>query len=120
MDGIARTTMQVQPRREEEIRPVANARSSIQERPQGSYEDVLATPENQKRVESALKALEIFQPNHPQTRFQYNVHQDTGRIQVTLVNYMTGEVVEEIPSKKILEFAAQLEELSGLVIEKKA
>ena len=83
------------------------------------YSDVPDTPENRKAIESAIKALEIFQPNHPTTRFQYQVH-DTGTIQVALVNYLTGEVVEEVPSSKLLDYASRMEELSGLVLEEKA
>jgi len=85
-----------------------------------AYADVTDTPDNRKAIESAIKALDIFQSNHPNTRFQYQVHAGTGSIQVALVNYLTGEVVEEIPSSKLLEFSSRMEELSGLVLEKKA
>ena len=84
------------------------------------YTDVTDTPDNRKAIESAIKALAIFQPNHPNTRFQYQVHDETGHIQVALVNYLTGEVVEEVPSSKLLEYASRMEELSGLVLEEKA
>ncbi len=82
--------------------------------------NVPATEENLRKVDAAVKALEIYSDHHPQTRFQYRTDTDTGRIQVTLVNFMTGEVVEEIPSKKLLEFSARLEEMVGLVLEKRA
>lgn len=82
--------------------------------------DVPATEENLRKVDAAVKALEIYSDHHPKTRFQYRTDTDTGRIQVALVNYMTGEVVEEIPSKKLLEFSARLEEMVGLVMEKHA
>ncbi|MDH5655234.1 MAG: flagellar protein FlaG [Spirochaetia bacterium] len=84
------------------------------------YSNVIDTPNNRRAIESAIKALEIFQPNHPNTRFQYQVHDETGHIQVALVNYLTGEVVEEVPSSKLLEYASRMEELSGLVLEEKA
>lgn len=82
--------------------------------------NVPATAENLRKVDAAVKAMEIYSDHHPQTRFQYRTDQDTGRIQVALVNYMTGEVVEEIPSKKLLQFSHQLEEMVGLVMEKHA
>ena len=82
--------------------------------------DVPATEENLRKVDAAVKAMEIYNDHHPQTRFQYRTDTDTGRIQVALVNYMTGEVVEEIPSKKLLQFSHQLEEMVGLVMEEHA
>jgi len=84
------------------------------------FSDVSDSPDNRKAIESAIKALEIFQPNRPNTRFQYQVHADSGHIQVALVNFITGEVVQEVPSSKLLDYASRMEELSGLVLEKKA
>ena len=84
------------------------------------HADIQATPENIAEVDKAVKILEIFEPHHPETRFQYSVHSDTGTIQIRLVNKSTGEVVEEIPSSKMLDFNARLEELTGLVLEKRA
>lgn len=77
------------------------------------------TPENRHRIERALRALDIFNPNHPNTRFRYSVH-DSGRIQVELYNYLTGEVVQSIPSTKVLDYAHRLAELSGLILEEHA
>ena len=84
------------------------------------YHDVPATPENREKVEKAIRALSIYSKNHPETRFQYNVHEESGAIQVQLLNYKTGEVIEEVPSSKLLEMSAQMEELTGLVLEKRA
>ena len=82
--------------------------------------DVNATPDNVAQIEKAVKILELFEPHHPETRFQFQVHSETGKIQVRLVNKKTGEVVEEVPSSKLLDFNSKLEELTGLTLEKKA
>lgn len=82
--------------------------------------EVAATPENMRKVQMAVEALDIFMEKQPDTRFHFQVHDDSGKIQVQLVNFRTGEVVEEIPSKKLLDFTAQLEQLTGLVLEKHA
>ncbi|MBW7858671.1 MAG: flagellar protein FlaG [Leptonema sp. (in: Bacteria)] len=82
--------------------------------------DVIDSPENRHRIESAIQALDIFSPNHPNTRFRYSVHNDTGRIQVELYNYLTGESVQKIPSNKLLDYAARVQELSGLILEEHA
>lgn len=85
-----------------------------------SYENVPDTPENRHRIDRAIRALDIFNPNHPNTRFRYSVHPDTGSIQVELYNYLTGEVMQKIPSNKLLDYAARIQELSGLLLEEHA
>lgn len=82
--------------------------------------DVDATQENLTNVEKAIKALELFESHYPETRFLFTVHDKTGKIQVRLVNKNTGEVVEEIPSSKLLDYAARMRELTGLVLEERA
>ncbi len=127
MEPIEKSTIHVRtaPRGDEELRRIREAQQQtavIDKNPskQSQYHDVADTPSNREKIQSAIKALEIFQPHHPQTRFQYSVHENTGKIQVTLVNYITGEVVDAVPSSKLLDFAARMEELSGLILEKKA
>lgn len=97
-----------------------NVRSNNDSQAENRYHNVPDSPENRKRIDTAVRALEIYQPHHPNTRFQYQVHADTGTIQVALINFMTGEVVQEVPSSKLLEFSSRMEELSGLVVEESA
>ncbi|MCB1308384.1 MAG: flagellar protein FlaG [Leptospiraceae bacterium] len=79
------------------------------------------TSDNRARIESALNALDVLHRESGQnTRYQFRTHSESGKLQVALVNYITGEVVEEIPSSKILEFSKALENVSGLIIEKRA
>jgi uncharacterized FlaG/YvyC family protein len=101
-------------------RPLSNNDSALQALKEREFADVQDTPENRRRIENSIQTLNLFQPQHPDTRFQYRVHDKTGTIQIALVNFRTGETVEEIPSGRLLDFASRLEELSGLVIEKKA
>lgn len=91
--------------------------------PQGqSYTDVAATPENRRRIESAVKALEYVHPEltSADSRYQIRMHQETGKLQVALVNTQTGETLEEIPGTKLLEFSEAMSELGGLLFEKRA
>lgn len=115
-----RTELQTQPLTKEfySIQSgVKQGHSSTLIKPEG---DVIDSPENRHRIESAIQALDIFSPNHPNTRFRYSVHNDTGRIQVELYNYLTGESVQKIPSNKLLDYAARVQELSGLILEEHA
>ena len=87
----------------------------------GDHRDVPDTPENRRDVQKAIDALDMFaNDKKSNTRFQYAVHDETGTIQVKLYNYLTGEVVQEIPSSKLLEFASHMQELSGLLLNEQA
>lgn len=87
----------------------------------GNHQDVQDTPENRKNVQKAIDTLDMFSnEKNTNTRFQYAVHDETGTIQVKLYNYLTGEVVQEIPSSKLLEFASHMQELSGLLLNEQA
>ncbi len=106
-------------------RPVeaeAGARGAVARRGEehSSRSDVAATPENMERVKMAVETLDVVLARQPETRFHFQVHNDSGKIQVQLVNFRTGEVVEEIPSKKLLDFTSQLEQLTGIALEKHA
>ena len=87
-----------------------------------SYTDVAATPENRRRIESAVKALELVHPEltSADSRYQIRMHQETGKLQVALVNTQTGETLEEMPGTKLLEFSEAMSELGGLLFEKRA
>ena len=87
-----------------------------------SYTDVAATPENRRRIEAAVKALEYVHPEvtSADSRYQIRMHTESGKLQVALINTQTGETMEEIPSTKLLEFSAAMSELGGLLFEKRA
>ena len=87
----------------------------------GNHQDVADTPENRQNVQKAIDALDMFSSDkNTNTRFQYAVHDETGTIQAKLYNYLTGEVVQEIPSSKLLEFASHMQEISGLLLNEQA
>lgn len=92
------------------------------EHPGQSYTDVAATPENRRKIEAAVKALEHVHPQltSADSRYQIRMHQESGKLQVALINTQTGETMEEIPSTKLLEFAKAVSELGGLLFEKRA
>lgn len=79
-----------------------------------------ATEPNVHKIASAVQALNLFHEDKEHTRFQYRVNPEYGTVQVTLFNYMTGEIVSEIPSRKVLDFAQRMREISGMLLEKQA
>jgi len=53
-------------------------------------------------------------------KLNFAVYEGSGEIMVTVVDQDTGKVIREIPSKEALDLAAKLEEVAGLIFDKKA
>jgi flagellar protein FlaG len=67
------------------------------------------------QLEVATRALQ-----GPEKTYEISVHEETNSIMVKIKNKATGELIREIPKEKLLDVAASLMELSGLIIDKKA
>jgi len=49
----------------------------------------------------------------------FTVHKATGKIMVTVMEASTGEVIREIPPSEMLNLAAKLQEMVGLIFDQK-
>jgi flagellar protein FlaG len=52
-------------------------------------------------------------------RFEFKVHERTGRYLVKLVNKETDEVIKEIPPEKILDLIARIWDLVGILVDER-
>jgi flagellar protein FlaG len=50
---------------------------------------------------------------------QFSVHQASGQMMVVVKEESTGKVIREIPPKEVLNLAAKLDELAGMLLDKK-
>jgi len=50
---------------------------------------------------------------------KFSVHKASGQMMITVVDESTGKVVREIPSSEILELAAKMDEMVGMIFDKK-
>lgn len=53
-------------------------------------------------------------------RFEYSVHEKINAIMVKVVDARTGELIREVPPKKVLDIAAMTWEEMGILIDEKA
>ena len=51
-------------------------------------------------------------------KLQFSVHQSTGRTMVKVVNRDNEQTIREVPSEKILNLAAKLDEMIGILFDK--
>ncbi|AOZ94728.1 hypothetical protein PNBC_12995 [Paenibacillus crassostreae] len=74
--------------------------------------------ENEKQIVQQLeKVIEAVQG--PEKSFEISVHKDTNAIMVKVFNKQTGDLIREIPSEKILDVAANMMKLNGLIVDDK-
>jgi len=54
------------------------------------------------------------------THLQYEKHEVLNEMIIRVIDNNTNEVIEEIPSKKILDMVAKMCEMAGILVDKKA
>jgi len=52
-------------------------------------------------------------------KLQFTVHEKSNRIMVKVIDTKTDEVLEEIPSKKILDMLSSFTDIIGLMVDKR-
>lgn len=66
-------------------------------------------------VDKLNKAMEIFSNNE----VRFSIHEKTKHIMVQVIKQETKEVIAEYPPKKILDLVAQLQEMVGIIVDKR-
>jgi uncharacterized FlaG/YvyC family protein len=51
---------------------------------------------------------------------KFEVHDATGRLKVTVLDKETGEIIREVPPHQVLDMAAKLDEMMGILFEQRA
>jgi flagellar protein FlaG len=49
----------------------------------------------------------------------FSVHEPSGKIVVTVTEKSSGKVIREIPSSEILQIVAKMDEVVGMIFDKK-
>ena len=76
-------------------------------------------PLSQKDTEQAVEKLEKTLSELKHNKLEFTVHEETGRTIVKVVDQESGEVIKELPPEELLDLAAKLEEMSGVLFDKK-
>lgn len=73
---------------------------------------------SQQKLQEAVEQSNrlIFQDDK---RFEFKVHERTGRMMVKLVDKETDEVIKEIPPEKILDLVASIWDLVGILVDER-
>lgn len=92
--------------------------SEVKEAPQGGKQ----AEEQSNTVESSQLSELVADIKHAMIRnvnLQFVVHEDTGRVVVSVIDESTGKVIREIPPKEVLRLAASFERTIGIIFDQK-
>ncbi len=70
----------------------------------------------QKKLEKMAKAMENFIMSI-QRDLRIKVHRETGRLMVQVISAEDGKVIREIPPEELLNLAAKMEEMVGILFD---
>jgi len=70
----------------------------------------------QQKLEMIAEATENF-IRSIQRELRIKVHNDTGRLMVQVISAEDGKVIREIPPEELLNLAAKMEEMVGILFE---
>ena len=111
------------------IEPITISEAKVAPLDKGKSSEVENPPRGGKEVQKQPKPLETSQLSElvadlkkamlRDVDLQFAVHEDTGRVVVTVIEESTGQVIREIPPKEILNIAARFEKMIGVIFDKK-
>ena len=90
-------------------RPVSNSREGPKAEKRPDFSDIA------NLVADAQRNLNIMHDKN----LNFSVHHASGHIMVTVTDENTGEVIREIPSSELLNLAARLDEMVGILFDRK-
>jgi flagellar protein FlaG len=64
-------------------------------------------------VEQVNRTMETFN-----TKLRFAIHKGSGRVAVQVINSRDNSVIREIPSESVLNFAAHVKEMLGVLFDK--
>ncbi|WP_246317035.1 flagellar protein FlaG [Paenibacillus agri] len=73
--------------------------------------------EREQLIQQLEKAIRAVQG--PEKSFEISIHEQTHAIMVKVFDKQSGDLIREIPPEKLLDVAANMMELSGLIVDEK-
>ena len=69
---------------------------------------------------SHVKAVAAdVQNNLPNTNLHFSVNEPSGKIKITVSEKSSGKVIREIPSSEMVKLAANMDEMIGMIFDRK-
>ncbi len=92
--------------------------SEVKEAPRGGQQDE-KQPDTVESSQMSELVADIKNEMIRNVGLQFVVHEDTGRVVVTVIDESTGEVIREIPPSEVLKLAASIDKAIGIIFDQK-
>ena len=101
-----------------------DAKTAVKPKPKAAEPEPSTRKKEEKKPDVKLlqEVFEIAQ-EHFQVRnigLKFSVHEQTGRVKVTVLDKETGEMIREIPPQQILNLMAKIDEMMGILFDHRA
>jgi len=96
-------------RSQETPRPVVNRKQEIP-----SAREEIPREQVEKAAEKLNRLMGIIDK-----RLEFSVHEKSHRVMVKIVDQVTGEVLDEIPPKRVLDMMNSFSQMVGLMVDKR-
>ncbi|WP_431809617.1 flagellar protein FlaG [Brevibacillus agri] len=94
----------------------AGAQASKESKPEA---ETTAQQYSEKELGKAVDDLNKWIQQTQSTHLQFRLHEQLKEYYVEIVNDSTKEVIRQVPSKKIMDIAAKMQEMIGLLVDEK-
>jgi len=107
------------------IQPVAAERLQVGTQPVVEAKPKAEEPSPEKKEAEKpdhkllQEVLEVVQEhfNIQSIGLKFAVHEQTGRIKVTVLDKETGEIIREVPPQQVLDLMAKIDEMMGILFD---
>lgn len=89
---------------------VSGTNTTVQDQPK-------KTEEFTQRLEEAVKQLDRTVETY-NTDLKFTIHKESGRVSVKVIDTRDDSVIREIPPERVLEFAAYVKKMLGILLDK--
>ncbi|GKU76819.1 flagellar protein FlaG [Paenibacillus sp. L3-i20] len=88
--------------------------SPVDNKNKKAINDSLDRPQLKRSLERILQAIQ-----GPETSVERSIHKETNQVVYKIKDKTSGEVIRQFPEEKLLDAAARLIELTGMIIDEK-
>lgn len=74
--------------------------------------------EDKREIEQEIAGLNKWLQS-TSSHLKFTLHEDLNEYYVQIINDQTNEVIREVPSKKMMDMAAKIHEMIGLLVDEK-
>jgi flagellar protein FlaG len=102
------------------LKPAAPTTPTPADKAQQSTETAASQKADKQVTQDLLDGIEKDMEAIHNTGLQFSVHENTGKIVVEVIDKTTHKTIREIPSKSIQDLADRMDEMLGILFDKKA